>query len=530
MDLNRLLMWMVYISCVSLLMIGFRRGKSANGWVLIAGLLLGLTLYLQQVVPEQAGWISGAVWGLLIFIPQRGAMWIYQLTWQHRFRAARRWACLLRWLHPIDSFWIWPRYLHAMELAQGGKLAAAETTLLSLSQSTSLVSVMARCQLFRFYGDWQGLLSWMTHQVSKVTVTNSNALITIYLMALGETHRLNQMIVALERLQPRLNQTASKDYWDLSRLIVFAFCGQLEGVTRLLKGPLAKLDDSTQQFWLSTAAVAAGEPASPMVEQLIGNRDYFYANTLLKRGPLASPDQQLTARSQDQLKVWRDDLFPELQDRDRQQVHVLQSPVTLGLIAINLALFVAEILLGGSTNEAALNTLGALVPEDVIAGDWWRLLAAAFLHFGFLHLSLNMLGLAILGPFVEKMLGPWRFLLSYLTTAIGSMLTLTLLTVTDIFVTPAAVGASGAIMGLIGTEAAIQIRILRQQSSKVAATRLRLIGLFVVLQTIFDMMTPQVSLMGHVSGLVIGFGVGCLLKLTYQTASSTPTTLSASQP
>ena len=55
MDLNRLLMWMVYISYSSLLIIGLKRGRSAQGWVMIAGLLLGVTLLLQQLLPNQAG-------------------------------------------------------------------------------------------------------------------------------------------------------------------------------------------------------------------------------------------------------------------------------------------------------------------------------------------------------------------------------------------------------------------------------------------------------------------------------------------
>ncbi len=529
MDLNRLLIWMVYVSCSSLLIVGLTRGRAAKGWIFIAGLLFGLTLFLQQVFPQQAGLISGAVWVAMVLIPQRGSVRINQLTWRHQFRTARRWAQVLRLLHPMDSFWQWQRYLRAMEFAQAGKLAEAEAQLLPFSQSASLMSVVARCQIFRFRGDWQALMNWMTQEVTKETVMSSSSLMTTYLMALGETHRLNEMILELERFQPRLANVAGRDYWDFSRLIVFAFCGQPEIVTRLLKGPLAKLADSAQQFWLSTAAIAAGEKETVQqtADQLIASGDCLYANTLLKRVPNVCVDNQLNDYSRHQLKAWGDTLFSELQDRERQQGQVLRSPITLGLITINLAFFVATILFGGSTDTVALYTLGALIPAEVVAGDWWRLLTAAFLHFGPLHLSLNMFGLALLGPFVEKMLGTWRFLISYLITAIGSMLALTLLTVSNIFVTPAAVGASGAIMGLIGTEAAIQIRILRQQSSKVAAARLRLIGLFVMIQMIFDAMTPQVSFMGHVSGLVIGFGVGCLLKLQYMTSISRQTVVNS---
>ncbi|WP_299487108.1 rhomboid family intramembrane serine protease [Acaryochloris sp. IP29b_bin.137] len=536
MNLNQLLMWMVYVSSISLLIIGFKRGKTARGWRFVAVFLIGLTFLLQRVLPNHGGVISGAIWFLIVLIPQRGAVRINQLTWQQHFRAARRWAQVLRLLHPMDSFWQWPRYLQAMELAQMGQLAEAEAHLIPVNSSASLMGVVARCQLFRFRGDWQAMLDWMTQEIPKETVMSSGSLMTTYLMALGETHRLNEMIAELERFQPQVANATIKHYWDFSRLIVFAFCGQPELVARLLQGPLAKIADSAQLFWGSTAVMAAGEPevAQKEFDQLIASGNGLYANTLRQRTPQADINDPLNDDSRHQLKMWGDALFSELQDRERQQGKIGRSPITLGLIAINLAFFIAEIILGSSANElnfgtdtVALYTLGALIPAEVVAGEWWRLLAAAFLHFGPLHLSLNMFGLALLGPFVEKMLGTWRFLVSYLTTAMGSMLALTLLTITHIFVTPAAVGASGAIMGVIGTEAAIQIRILRQHSSKMAATRLRLIGLFVVLQTIFDVMTPQVSFMGHVSGLVIGFGMGCLLKLQNQASMSRPIALHA---
>lgn len=523
MDLNQILLWMVYVSCSSLLLIGFKRGGTAKGWIFVAGVLLGLTVFLQQAMPKHAGLVSGAIWFVMILVPQRGAIRVNQLTWQHRFQAARRWAQVLRLLHPIDNYWTWPNYLRGMELAQSGQLSEAEGVLRPFSQSTSLMGLVARCQLFIYHGQWQEMLAWITQQVPKERVSSSGSLMITYLMALGETQQLNQMILELERFQPRLATLASQYYWDVSRLVVFAFCGQPEIVTRLLKGPLAKLSGPSQQFWLSTALMVAGETevAQLSLNKLMESENCFYANTLRRR-VFPPVYDHLDTHSHRSLKVWSDALFVELQDRDRQQGQLFKAPITLVLIAINLALFIAEIVVGGSTNSYALYTLGGLIPQEVVAGAWWRLLAAAFLHFGPLHLSLNMFGLGLLGPFVEKMLGSWRFLVSYLITAVGSMLTLTILTVSAVYITPAAVGASGAIMGLVGLEAAIQMRILRQQSSKVAAARLRLISVLVIVQMLFDLMTPQVSFVGHASGLVIGFGLGWLMKLKYSTIKARP--------
>jgi len=67
------------------------------------------------------------------------------------------------------------------------------------------------------------------------------------------------------------------------------------------------------------------------------------------------------------------------------------------LIALNLLIYGLEIKLGGSQNSFALERLGALMPEKVLAGEWWRLIGANFLHYGSFHLATNMLSLFFVG-------------------------------------------------------------------------------------------------------------------------------------
>src|SRR5690348_5210412 len=86
-------------------------------------------------------------------------------------------------------------------------------------------------------------------------------------------------------------------------------------------------------------------------------------------------------------------------------------PVTLGLIAVNVAMFVvtaaASALAGGSplnNYESALWQRLAQVPVAVRAGEWWRPVTAAFEHVGLLHLVLNMLALLVFGTELERAL------------------------------------------------------------------------------------------------------------------------------
>src|SRR5919202_5141344 len=122
--------------------------------------------------------------------------------------------------------------------------------------------------------------------------------------------------------------------------------------------------------------------------------------------------------------------------------------VTLALIAINLAAFALELTQGGEV-DAFVRRWG-LVPADVFGTEGRAalatLLTSTFLHAGWLHLMSNLLYLGVFGLPVERRVGPARFTLLYVVSAlIGSLAYLVAQPTSQ---TPA-VGASGAIAGMI---------------------------------------------------------------------------------
>jgi rhomboid protease GluP len=128
--------------------------------------------------------------------------------------------------------------------------------------------------------------------------------------------------------------------------------------------------------------------------------------------------------------------------------------ITYILIALNLLIYALEIKLGGSQSALALERLGALIPQKILAGEWWRLIGANFLHYGSFHLATNMLALFFIGRLIELSLGAKYYLTIYLFSGIGSMLTFTLLAFRLGLDNAFLVGASAAIMGLIGANLA----------------------------------------------------------------------------
>ena len=185
---------------------------------------------------------------------------------------------------------------------------------------------------------------------------------------------------------------------------------------------------------------------------------------------------------------------------------------TYRLIGLNLLIYAWEIKLGGSEDFLALEQLGALIPERVIAGEWWRLIGANFLHYGSFHLASNMLSLFFIGRLIELSLGAKYYLTIYMVSGIGSMLTFTLFAFRIGLDNAFLVGASAAIMGLIGAILAISLQIwLKNRKSVTARRRLQQIILIVIIQFIFDNIVPQISFHAHLFGFIIGFFISSIL-------------------
>jgi rhomboid protease GluP len=187
--------------------------------------------------------------------------------------------------------------------------------------------------------------------------------------------------------------------------------------------------------------------------------------------------------------------------------------LTWVLIAASCAMFLVEMQLGGSQNPITLLRLGAATSHPDF-DQWWRLIAANFLHFGLAHLLMNMLALRALGPFIEQFLGRLRYAILYVVSGIGAIAgTLWVLTQLDPEDPGFLVGASGAIMGLVGANGAIFLRGWLKDHAAVAGRRLRVVLIIVALQVVFDALTPQVSGTAHLIGLGIGFLITLLLMI-----------------
>ena len=177
--------------------------------------------------------------------------------------------------------------------------------------------------------------------------------------------------------------------------------------------------------------------------------------------------------------------------------------VTAVLVGLNVLVFLlGEALVDdvrfrfGNVAYGVLPTAAGL--SGVAAGETYRLLTAAFLHAGFLHLLLNMLALGTLGPPLEQSLGRLRFAALYLLSALGGSVAGFLLAPQQLI----SVGASGAVFGLFGAYYVVVRRLGGETRPILGILAVNLVITFAV---------PFIDWRAHLGGLVTGLLVAAAL-------------------
>lgn len=146
---------------------------------------------------------------------------------------------------------------------------------------------------------------------------------------------------------------------------------------------------------------------------------------------------------------------------------------------------------------------GNFGPFTLMFGQGWRLLTCAFLHKGVIHLVLNMIALWFLGRRAERLIGPLRYTVVCLATAIGASLG-SLLWQADLV----GVGSSGLIFGLIGLLVALGQRGAVPDAREYAMFSGVTGIVFAGFATALGLLTPGIDNAAHLGGLTIGLIFG----------------------
>jgi membrane associated rhomboid family serine protease len=187
-------------------------------------------------------------------------------------------------------------------------------------------------------------------------------------------------------------------------------------------------------------------------------------------------------------------------------VHTFVTPT---IVAINVIIFVAMGVTGGGWMEVSPEKAmryGADFWPVTTGGQWWRLLTAAFLHFGLVHIGFNMWALWQAGKLTERLYGKTFYILIYLYGALMSSLASTWWDRGAV-----SAGASGAIFAVFG---AMFVYLLLHRVSFPPSVLKPLMSSTVICigyNIFFGLTQANISNSAHLGGLVSGMFIGFLI-------------------
>jgi rhomboid protease GluP len=183
--------------------------------------------------------------------------------------------------------------------------------------------------------------------------------------------------------------------------------------------------------------------------------------------------------------------------------------VTIFLALASVGVFVWELSAGADpmmpTPQWMMEHGGNFGPLT-LGGEQWRLVTSMFLHYGVVHIAMNMIGLIDGGRHVERMYGRAGFVALYLVSGLAASLTSALRG------GAISAGASGAVFGVFGAFGAFLLlhrdRLDRTEVSRQARGLL----VFLAYNIFFGLTTPGIDMAAHIGGVIAGFLVGLALE------------------
>ncbi len=326
---------------------------------------------------------------------------------------------------------------------------------------------------------------------------------------IGDLDRAAQM---LARLEDVCEGREDAGVWlHRARLMFLALAGRPAAVKALIEPRLARhMSPAARTYWLAVAHEHEGDRAAATAA-------YEKARARSRGRPRELIDRALENLAKaDGIAVKLSDEATEVVARvEAAPVPATIAPpalprpwATYGLTAALLATAGLIALVVGSTRDlGVLMRAGALVRGLVDGGEWWRIFSCIFIHVGFLHLLVNVVGTFFVGRISEELFGTARtfaiFALSGFAGAIASYLS-----------SPAGIsaGASGALFGLLG---AVFIELTWHRPRYRAAWKRGMWGglaVVIIAQIGYGFFYPVIDQWAHGAGLVAGTVLGALFS------------------
>jgi rhomboid protease GluP len=193
--------------------------------------------------------------------------------------------------------------------------------------------------------------------------------------------------------------------------------------------------------------------------------------------------------------------------------HPLASVTNL-IVAVNVVVFfvMAGFLGAGWLDVTDLTPYiryGANNGAATTDGEWWRLLTSMFMHYGIIHLLLNMWALFQVGHLVERLQGRCLYAVTYLASGIGGGF-LSLAWHGDKMWSA---GASGAVFGVYGALLGHMLKEKQALPRAVFQPLMKSTLTFAGYNLFYGMVHPGIDNAAHIGGVVTGTALGWLTAM-----------------
>lgn len=499
MDADTVFVWVALISfVVNAIQLWRLRKRNFALWLVlwslvIAGLAIGQIPY--------RGAVAGTLWAAYILIGQIvGQMELR--GWMRRDWRMVRLAGLYRSvLYPGRTSRDMLRFIAAMRRLEQDPDAGMPDQSGMLDREKQ---DMLRAWQLMLRGDFAGVVAWTDTIGDK-----PQWLWMVRQRALMELDRAEQL--AQEFNTRNIHDFSPQDL-AMVRLGFMAWAGQEAALNVLLNGPLRHQHPSEKALWRLRCQIAEGRQPETIPAAL--------------DGLAAQPAPELVRRAITRERgrfPWHPDLsavsvqtlIQHWQSQLAQSRRLARPWLSIVLIIMNMIMFALTSDGHGDVSvERAIQSGLAIYPDMAQNGEWWRLLTANFLHANWIHLGMNMLGIAIIGMDLERNLGVLRYAVIYFLSGIGTMAAGILIycLIGDFTEPYMALGASGAIFGLLGSFAVLAWHRMRHHNARKGKQALCAVALMLILQTCFDLSYLHGSSTLHLAGFMTGIIISlCIL-------------------
>jgi rhomboid protease GluP len=190
--------------------------------------------------------------------------------------------------------------------------------------------------------------------------------------------------------------------------------------------------------------------------------------------------------------------------RESFKQYLTKFPITSLIIAINVIYFGLLHLFPSVNDAETIYKWGAYYLPAIENGEYYRLITPIFMQIGISHFIFNLFSIFMFVSVLESLIGRTRFITVYMGAGIAGYVTTYLFSSSDL-----GLGASGAIFGVLGAF----LYLSQKKSGLLDDASRRTIIPILVLNLVYTFIDPQISITGHIGGLIVGYLLSMLMRI-----------------